>query len=269
MKKYRKGVFIVIYKKENKDIKYLILKRKLHWRGYEFPKGGKENNENSEEIIKREIKEETGQEARKIQEYSIEGMWDYKKKLKDRKGIEKQVWKLFSCQIKNSEISIDEKEHEDYFWKEYEEARKILTYKNQKKCLEIIDKKLKKEKMKYESYRKFILESGKIIFSGKDRKENEKLVSEFIGKENLIMHTKLPGSPFSVSLKELTKDEQEKMALFTAKYSQDWKKNRNNVLVDIFSGKDVYKNKKMKTGTFGVKKKKTIKVKKQEIKEII
>jgi hypothetical protein len=40
--KYRKAVFIVVYRRTknifNKQNKLLILKRKLHWAGWEFPK---------------------------------------------------------------------------------------------------------------------------------------------------------------------------------------------------------------------------------------
>ena len=42
---YRKSVFIVVYRKTEKGILYLILKRKLHWVGWEFPKGGIEPEE--------------------------------------------------------------------------------------------------------------------------------------------------------------------------------------------------------------------------------
>ena len=38
--KYRKIVFIVTYAKLKDKIYYLILKRKLHWKGWEFVKGG-------------------------------------------------------------------------------------------------------------------------------------------------------------------------------------------------------------------------------------
>ena len=37
-RKYRKGIFFVVYAKTKKGIKYLVLKRKLHWSGWEFPK---------------------------------------------------------------------------------------------------------------------------------------------------------------------------------------------------------------------------------------
>ena len=38
--KYRKSVFGVAYCKDNDGkIEYIILKRKKHWKGWEFPKG--------------------------------------------------------------------------------------------------------------------------------------------------------------------------------------------------------------------------------------
>ena len=40
--KYRPGIFIVTYRKNKGVIEYIILKRKMHWSGWEFPKGGLE-----------------------------------------------------------------------------------------------------------------------------------------------------------------------------------------------------------------------------------
>ena len=39
IKKYRKAVFVVVYSKTPKGVEYLILKRKKHWKGWEFTKG--------------------------------------------------------------------------------------------------------------------------------------------------------------------------------------------------------------------------------------
>ncbi len=50
-----------------------------------------------------------------------------------------------------------------------------------------------------------------------------------------------------------------------AKHSQDWRDNKKDVLVHYFLSNDVNKEKDMKTGTFGVKKFKEIKVKKEDI----
>ena len=56
--KYRNAIFIVTYRCINKDkILYLILKRQLHWKGWEFPKGGIDFFETKKRAIKRELKE--------------------------------------------------------------------------------------------------------------------------------------------------------------------------------------------------------------------
>ena len=50
--KYRQGIFIVTYAKIGKRIEYLILKRKLHWSGWEFPKGGMETRESYKKTLR-------------------------------------------------------------------------------------------------------------------------------------------------------------------------------------------------------------------------
>ena len=44
-------------------------------------------------------------------------------------------------------------------------------------------------------------------------------------------------------------------------------RNEKDIIIHIFHGKDILKNKDMKLGTFGVKNYKEIKVKKQDIEE--
>ena len=46
-------------------------------------------------------------------------------------------------------------------------------------------------------FREFKLGKGK-IFLGRDAKNNDELVKKFKGKENVILHTVKPGSPFCV-----------------------------------------------------------------------
>ena len=65
--------------------------------------------------------------------------------------------------------------------------------------------------------------------------------------------------------KQVTKEDIIETAIFCAKYSKDWKKNKKDVLMHSFLGKDIFKTKDMKIGTFGVKTFKEIKVKKQDI----
>lgn len=110
------------------------------------------------------------------------------------------------------------------------------------------------------------LSDGTRVILGKDAEQNEKLVKQYIGKENIILHTAEPGSPFCVidNLKPLLKEIKE-AAIYCALFSQDWRDNKIDVKIHIFTGKDVYKRKGMKEGTFGVKKYKLIKVKKKNI----
>lgn len=114
-------------------------------------------------------------------------------------------------------------------------------------------------------FREFTTSSGKLVLSGKDRETNEKLI-ERAEKNNWVLHTKEKGSPFAEIKGKATKKDIKETAIFIAKFSQDWKKNKKDVKVHYFKGKDIYKTKLMKLGTFGVKKFKEILVKKREIK---
>jgi predicted ribosome quality control (RQC) complex YloA/Tae2 family protein len=120
------------------------------------------------------------------------------------------------------------------------------------------------------SFREFITSSGKKVLAGKNAEQNDELVKQFLGKENKIMHTSAPGSPFCVfeELKPGKKDLEE-TAIFCASKSQDWRDHKHDVLMHIFSGKETYKEKGMKEGMFGVRKMKSIKVKKKDILEFI
>ncbi|MEA3413933.1 MAG: NFACT RNA binding domain-containing protein [Nanoarchaeota archaeon] len=115
--------------------------------------------------------------------------------------------------------------------------------------------------------RKFILESEIKIFLGKDSKSNDKLMTEYKGKENTILHTIKSGSPFCVidSL-NFSKTDLKEAAIICASKSQDWRDNKKSVKLHVFTGKDLQKNKTMKQGTWRIKgKAKTIKAKKRDI----
>jgi len=139
-RKYRKGVFIVTYAIEKGKPIYLIQKRKLHWKGYEFPKGGVNFLETRKHAVKREIKEETGLQIIKIKKHNESGKFKYVESLNDRKNIIGQTYKLYSAEVKKVKIVLDKREHSSASWMSYEEASKKLTYSNQKKCLKIVHK---------------------------------------------------------------------------------------------------------------------------------
>lgn len=139
--KYRKAVFVPCYYIDNNGkILYLVLKRKLHWIGYEFPKGGIEGKETNLKIAKREVKEETGQVPLKIKNHQVFGSYKYPKPLVDRPGIMGQTFHLFSALLKSKKVKIDKLEHSSYLWVNYKKALKLITFKEQKRCLRIVNK---------------------------------------------------------------------------------------------------------------------------------
>lgn len=143
--KYRKAVFIVAYSRNNSKIEYLLLKRKLHWNGWEFPKGKIERFELKRMAAKREAEEETGLKILKIKKFGIKGKYLYKKALKDRPGVVGQTYQLFAAEVRKGKVKLDSKEHSDYKWAGFKEAVKKLKWLNQKKCLKVVDEWLKDE----------------------------------------------------------------------------------------------------------------------------
>ena len=118
------------------------------------------------------------------------------------------------------------------------------------------------------NFRKFTTKEGTIVLAGKDALNNEELIKQ-VGDDEEVFHTATPGSPF-VNIKGIAKKSDIKEAgIFCAKYSRDWKKNHKDVEVHRFKGKDIYKEKGMKPGTFGIKKFKKIIVKKGEIEKLL
>jgi len=125
-------------------------------------------------------------------------------------------------------------------------------------------------------FRELVLSSGKQVLAGKNAETNELLVKQ-AGKDEIVLHTSKPGSPF-VNIKTRTKGSRnsytiqdiKEATVFCAAFSQAWKKAKvkpKEIEVDYFLGKDIFKLPGMKPGTFGVKKHKTLTVKKEEIGE--
>jgi len=263
--KYRKAIFASVYtKNKSGNVEYLILKRKKHWTGWEFPKGAVEKGETLLQTVKRELKEETGLKILKIKQFDVSGKYDYPKEFEDRKGYVGQTYEsLYSVETKKSKVKVDVTEHSGYRWASYAEAIKKLTWPDQKKCLKIINNYLMT--LKKIRAREYITTSKILVLIGRDRKNNEKLVKEFMKKDNIIMHTSASGSPFCILTDKASKQDISETAIACAKYSQDWKKNKSDVKVHIFTGKDVYKRNNMPAGTFGLKKFKTVNIKKKAI----
>jgi len=116
------------------------------------------------------------------------------------------------------------------------------------------------------NFREFFTKTGKKAILGKSAEQNENLMKQYISKDNFVLHTEKPGSPFAIILElNPSKEDIKETAVFCALKSKDWRDNKKDVVMNIFSGKEVYKDKKMPTGTFGVKKCQKLLIKKEEI----
>jgi len=116
----------------------------------------------------------------------------------------------------------------------------------------------------YKKCRILYTSSKKLVICGKNAEQNEAVV-KLAGNNEWILHTKAAGSPFCVIKDEADSKDMKETANFCAKYSRDWKKNKKDVEVHAFRGKDIFKEKNMPLGTFGVKKAKKIIAKKANI----
>lgn len=106
--------------------------------------------------------------------------------------------------------------------------------------------------------------SGREIFGGRDAENNDELVSAALPND-VLLHTLAPGSPFVNVGEGASKSDLKEAAVFTAKYSQDWRDSKRDVVVNVFVRKDMNKDKRMKAGTWEVRKQERVKVKKGDI----
>ncbi|MFC1710724.1 NFACT RNA binding domain-containing protein [Nanoarchaeota archaeon] len=114
------------------------------------------------------------------------------------------------------------------------------------------------------NFREFVTKRETLILAGKSAENNEQLIAQVKPSEE-VFHTIAAGSPFVNIKGKPKKGDIKEAAIICAAHSQDWRDNKKNVKVHRFKGKDIYKIKLMKLGTFGVKKKKVIIVKKADI----
>jgi predicted ribosome quality control (RQC) complex YloA/Tae2 family protein len=119
-----------------------------------------------------------------------------------------------------------------------------------------------REAKEYMSYRWFFTSEGKLVIGGKSDEQNENVLRYFKRPGYTIMHTTKPGSPFMIiQSDDPSKNDLDECAVFCACFSKEWKTGKKSIDIDVFKGGDVFKNKGMKTGTFGVKNKKKVKAK--------
>lgn len=117
------------------------------------------------------------------------------------------------------------------------------------------------------SFRTHTTAQGTVLLAGKDEASNEALVKQVLPNEE-VFHTARAGSPFVVLKGIPKKGDRKEAALFCAAFSRAYKKyNEDPVEVHRFKGRNIYKERHMKIGTFGIKKFKIINCKRKEVKE--
>ncbi|MCK5149727.1 DUF814 domain-containing protein [Candidatus Pacearchaeota archaeon] len=109
----------------------------------------------------------------------------------------------------------------------------------------------------YKKYRWFFTKSGKLVYGGKSAEQNEEIIRELVKnkKDFIMMHTKIPGSPFAVikaDVNKVSESDLEETAVWTACFSRAWKKGLKKTEIDVFLTEQLIKKKGMKLGTFGV-----------------
>jgi len=136
MKKIRRGVAAVIFFNDNNKLKYLLFKRKMHWKGWEWMKGGTKNGESELASLKREIKEETGKHEGeyKIKRTDMYHRFDYEMPFVH----DKQVWngaknRVFLIEFFDKNVKIGKIEHAGYEWLNKKDALRKITWPDQQK----------------------------------------------------------------------------------------------------------------------------------------
>ncbi|MEM2760638.1 MAG: bis(5'-nucleosyl)-tetraphosphatase [Nitrososphaerales archaeon] len=128
----------VLFTDKNGKIEYLLLHYPTgHW---DFAKGNIEEGEDELDTVKREVREETSID-------SIEFIDGFRKKIsynykRNGRFVHKEV--IFYLAKTNAQDVRLSFEHKGYKWLNYEDAMKLLTYKNAKMILEEANKFLSK-----------------------------------------------------------------------------------------------------------------------------
>ncbi len=121
-----------------KDAVHILLaRREEHW---QLPKGLVEEGEKIEETAIREVKEETGINARIIKPLGKINYWYYR----EGKRIYKTVY-FFLMEAISGDIKEHDSEMDEVRWFEMDEALEKIAYRNEKDILEKVKKELRSD----------------------------------------------------------------------------------------------------------------------------
>ncbi|MFB6191674.1 MAG: NUDIX domain-containing protein [Candidatus Nanohaloarchaea archaeon] len=132
-----KGVMVVAYKQKNAP-RYLVLKRKKNWEGWETPKGHLEDGDYTA-TVKEEMREEAG-----IDEYEILSIKDMDETVEwtfeDNGEKVKREYRGYLVEISpDAHVDVSgnpHHEHEHGFFFSYRDVHGMITYDNNRELLE-------------------------------------------------------------------------------------------------------------------------------------
>ncbi len=135
--KTEKGVIIVAYKRKNAP-RYVVLKRKKNWEGWETPKGHLED-EGYEETVKEEMQEEagiSGDEILAIEDMEETVLWEYSQ---DGEDFRKE-YRAFLVEVdEGAHVDVSRNpcdEHEHGYFFSFRDASEMVTHDNNRELLE-------------------------------------------------------------------------------------------------------------------------------------
>lgn len=138
------GVTGILFDQKESEFFFLLLHRKLNWRGWEFVKGGIEEGEEAKEAVLREIEEETGlKDVELIKKVAGPVEW----RAKDTKYI----YNIFLLKADKShpvKLASDIVEHDGFEWVQEKRVSKMLTHSDNKEVFKIALKWLKENESK-------------------------------------------------------------------------------------------------------------------------
>lgn len=134
--KVKKGVVAIVFKRSGRTKKFLLLHRVLHWRGWEFLKGGREGRESYRQAVLRELGEEAG-----VKQEDVVSITPTRLRLEfvAKKGLPRSL-KAFMVEVKPSaraSLSFNPfREHSALRWVSARQALRMLLWRDAKKLFE-------------------------------------------------------------------------------------------------------------------------------------
>ncbi|MBI3413248.1 MAG: NUDIX domain-containing protein [Candidatus Aenigmarchaeota archaeon] len=134
--KTRKVAVGVVFRNFPGGIKFLLLKRKHGWKGWEFPKGGVDKGETFREAALREVKEETGlKRLGLVKQVPGKIIYNYPKQYAKKHGYTGTLQKAFLVHALAGKVVVERGMFSGFEWLDAENAFRRLKWGNQRNLL--------------------------------------------------------------------------------------------------------------------------------------